>query len=166
MLCDQLSPHLHRAFEAASVCWLTTLPTAEHGFALNKEEFCDALCLRFGWQSVNLPHMYVCGRSFSVEHAFTCPYGGFPSTRRNEIRDLTTSLLSEVCCDVGVEPALQPVEGEQLQFSTANGEDGARLDVVARTFGVGIGSVSFLMSGVFNTLGYAPIFVPNCPDGT
>jgi len=68
---------------------------------------------------------------FSVEHAFTCPCDGFPSIRYNEIRDLTASLLSE---DVGVEPALQPVEDEPLKFATANEEDGARLDVVARDF--------------------------------
>ena len=49
-------------------------------------------------------------------------------------QDLTASLLSEVCCDVGVEPALQPLDGEPLQFATANSEDGARLDVVARDF--------------------------------
>ena len=36
--------------------------------------------------------------------------------------------------DVGVEPALQPVEGGPLQFSTANRDDGAHLDVVARDF--------------------------------
>ena len=51
-----------------------------------------------------------------------------------EVRDLTASLLSEVCSDVGVEPALQPLDGEPLQFATANSEDGARLDVVARDF--------------------------------
>ena len=60
---DQLSSHLHCAFEAASEqgasCWLTTLPIAEHGFALSKGEFHDALCLRFGWQPVYLPQMCV-----------------------------------------------------------------------------------------------------------
>ena len=54
--------------------------------------------------------------------------------RHNEVRDLTASLLSEVCSDVGVEPALQPLDGEPLQFATANSEDGSRLDVVARDF--------------------------------
>ena len=39
-----------------------------------------------------------------------------------------------MCSDVGVEPALQPVEGKPLQFATANREDGAHLDVVARDF--------------------------------
>ena len=37
-------------------------------------------------------------------------------------------------CDVGVEPALQPLDHEPLHYATANREDGARLDVVARDF--------------------------------
>ena len=83
-----------------------------------------------------MPQTCVYGKpAFCVEHAFTCPCGGFPSIRHNEVRDLTASLLSEVCSDVGAEPALQPVEGEPLQFATASREDGAaRLDVVARDF--------------------------------
>ena len=81
-----------------------------------------------------MPQTCVCGKPFCEEHAFTCPCGGFPSIRHNEVRDLTASLLSEVCSDVGVEPALQPLDGEPLQFATANSEDGARLDVVARDF--------------------------------
>ena len=39
-----------------------------------------------------------------------------------------------MCSDVGVEPALQPLDGEPLQFATANSEDGACLDAVARDF--------------------------------
>ena len=127
------------------------------------------LCLRFGWQPVNLPlnlpQMYVCGKPFRVEHAFTCPYDGFPSICRNEIRDLTASLLSEVCCDVGVEPAFQPVEGEPLQFDTANGEDAASLDVIARDFWGWNRQHTFLMSGC-SILLTTPIFIPNCPDVT
>ena len=83
---------------------------------------------------MNLPQTCVCGKSFSVEHAFSCPCGGFPSICHNEVRDLTASLLSEVCCDVGVEPALLPVDCEPLRYVTANREDGAQLDVVARDF--------------------------------
>ena len=40
-------------------------------------------------------------------------------------------LLSEVGSDVGIEPAL---DSEPLWYATANREDGARLDVVARDF--------------------------------
>ena len=63
------------------------------------------------------------------------------SDYHNEIRDLTASLLSKVCCDVGVEPALQPLDHEPLRYATANREDNARLDIVARDFGSTIGSV-------------------------
>ena len=49
---------------------------------------------------MNLPQACVFGKSFSVEHAFSCPCGGFPFIRHNEIHDLTTSLLSEVCSNV------------------------------------------------------------------
>ena len=83
-----------------------------------------------------------------MEHAFTCPCGGFPSIYHNEVRDLTASLLNEVCSDVGVEPVIQPVNGKPLQFATANREDGAHLYVVARGFW---GWHVFLMSG-FSTL--------------
>ena len=43
-------------------------------------------------------------------------------------------LLSEVCPDVGVEPALQRLDSEPLQYATAIREDGAHLDVVAWDF--------------------------------
>ena len=39
-----------------------------------------------------------------------------------------------MCCNVGVEPVLQPLDREPLRYATANSEDGARLDVVARDF--------------------------------
>ena len=72
----------------------------------------------------------MCGKSFSVEHAFSCSGDGFPSMHHNDIRDLTTSHLSEECCDVGVDPALQPLDHEPLRYAAANREDGARLDIV------------------------------------
>ena len=132
---DRLSPSLRRTFEAASECgssgWLITLPIAPHGFAMPKGEFRNALCLRFGWRVPNLPQTFVCGKSITVQHAFSCPCGGFPSIRQ---RSLTVELLSELCSDVGIEPALQPLDSEPLRYATANREDGTRLEVVARGF--------------------------------
>ena len=52
----------------------------------------------------------------------------------NELHNLTAELLSEVCTDDGIEPALQPLDSKPLWYATANWEDGARLDVVARDF--------------------------------
>ena len=45
-----------------------------------------------------------------MEHALSCPCGGLPSIRHNELRDITAALLSEVCHNVGIEPPLQPVK--------------------------------------------------------
>ena len=39
-----------------------------------------------------------------------------------------------MCNDVGIEPPLQPLDNKPLHFDTANCEDDARLDIVARGF--------------------------------
>ena len=110
--------------------WLSTLPIMEHGFALHKGAFRDALCLRYGWHPSNLPSYCSCGKEFTVEHALSCSHGGFPSIHHNELRDITAGLLSEVCHNV----ARRPVTEEQLNHRTANKEDGARLDITAESF--------------------------------
>ena len=120
--------------EKGASSWLSTLPIDEHGFALHKGAFRDALCLRYGWRPAHLPSNCVCGEKFTVDHALNCPRGGYPSIRHNELRDITADLLSEVCHGVGTEPCLQPVTDEQLMHRTANREDGARLDIVAENF--------------------------------
>ena len=68
---------------------------------------------------------------FSLEHALSCPAGGFPFICHNEVRDITATLLSEVCSNVEIEPHLQPLTGEYFLLRTANCEQNARLDVVA-----------------------------------
>ena len=47
-----------------SSSWLSALPLKDQGFSLNKGEFRDALCLRYGWQMKNLPQL------ISLEMAF------------------------------------------------------------------------------------------------
>ena len=135
---DQLPINMQRAMslstEKGSSNWLSTLPIAEHGFALHKSAFRDALCLRYGWHPPNLPLQCTCGKQFSVEHALSCPHGGFPSSRHNELRDITAELMTEVCHNVGIEPTLQPITDERLVHRTANRQDGARLDVAADSF--------------------------------
>jgi len=53
-----------------------------------------------------LPAHFTCGNSFTVEHTLSCPKGGLPSIRHNKIRDLTATLLTEVCSQVVVESEL------------------------------------------------------------
>ena len=69
-----------------------------------------------------------------MEHALSCPCGGFPFIRHNEIRDITAKFMSEVCHNVWVEPPLQSLSGEIMSHKTANVEDGARLDIKAQGF--------------------------------
>ncbi|KAG0729126.1 hypothetical protein GWK47_030959 [Chionoecetes opilio] len=54
--------------------------------------------------------------------------------RHDEVRDVTASMLREVCRDVSTEPTLLPLDGEQLQYRTANTANEARVDVSARGF--------------------------------
>ena len=96
-----------------------------------------------------LPHMCMwC--NFSVQHVLSCPRGGFPSIRHNEIRDVTANLLTEVCHDVVVEPDLQPLTDEALACATSNLSDGARLDIAVNGFWGGRYEKSFLDVRVFN----------------
>ena len=106
----------------------------EHGFYLNKTAFWDAIYMRYGWKPERMPDKCICSAQFSVEHAITCPRGGFTFIRHNEIRDLTANLLSEVCHGVQTEPDLQPLTGETFSLQTANGQDNARLDIQACGF--------------------------------
>ena len=46
----------------------------------------------------------MCGKKLTVEHAFTCSTGGFPTLRHNDIRDLTADLMAEVTSNVCTEP--------------------------------------------------------------
>ena len=133
-----LSTELQCARELACLkgasSWLTVLPLDEHGFSLQKGDFRDAVCLRYGWSLPHLPTECICGASFTVDHAFTCPHGGFPTLRHNEIRDITAQLMSEVCPNVATELTLQPVTNECFFHLSTNTESGAHQDVRAQGF--------------------------------
>ena len=134
----QLSPQLNRlvelAMEKGASSWLSVLPLDDHNFSLHKGAFKDAICLRYGWKLPNTPTKCTCGTAFSIDHAIICPKGGFPTIRHNELRDVTASLLSEICHNVATEPRLQPLSGESLTHRSAITSDDARLDIRARGF--------------------------------
>ena len=120
--------------ETGSSAWLTVLPLQDQGFHLNKQEFWDALHLRYGWKLVNTPSHCVCGSPFTPDHAMICRHGGLTFVRHNEIRDLTAEWLNKVCYDVATEPPLQQLSGEAIVPMTANRQDEARADIHARGF--------------------------------
>ena len=155
---SHLPPDLQRAMnlsqEKGASNWLTVLPVEEFGFSLHKGAFRDALALRYGWPLHNTPSTCSCGSCFSVEHALSCPKGGYPSIRHNEIRDFTAYLLTEVCHNVAVEPHLQPLSGETMHGASSITQDGARLDIAADGFWGGRFERAFFDVKVFNP--YAP----------
>ena len=119
--------------EKGASAWLTSLPLADCGFRLNKQQFVDALCMRYDLVLDNTPRRCACGEVYSVNHCLTCKNGGFVNIRHNTVRDTTQALLKEVCKDVQAEPALLPVTGEDLQRG-ANASDRARVDICALGF--------------------------------
>ena len=69
-----------------------------------------------------------------------------------------------MCHNVGSEPILQPVTGEQLLHRTANREDGARLDIVAESFWGRDRQRAFFDVRVFNPFAqsYRNTSLPQC----
>jgi len=130
--------------------WLTALPLQHHGFAIHKGAFRDALALRYGWALERLPSQCICGKPFNTDHALNCSTSGFSTACHNEVRDLLTSLLTEVCSDVAVEPALQPITGETFQRRSTSTDNGARLDIRVRGFRGSWSESAFLDVRIFN----------------
>ena len=125
---------LTTATERGSSSWLTVLPLEDEGKSLSKQEFRDALAIRYNLTASNLPRTCVCGTIFDIDHAMTCKRGGYISHRHDRIRDLYPKRLQKVCQDVSIEPHLRLLTGETLQYASANTSDFARLDIKARHF--------------------------------
>ena len=120
--------------EPGASSWLLALPLQEQDFHLNKQDFWDAVHLRYGWKLLNVPSRCVYGASFTIDHAMVCQHGGLTFVRHNDLRDITAGLLSRVCSDVATEPPLQPLSGEVITPKSANRQDDARADIHAHGF--------------------------------
>ena len=95
--------------------WLTTIPLKEWGYDLNKQKFWDAIRIRYNWNLERLPTDCICGEKFNLSHALSCKKGGMVTLRHNELRDITATLLKEICHDVRTEPPLVEVNGGSPQ---------------------------------------------------
>ena len=147
---ESLQRAIDLAQEKGASSWLTSLPTQVFGFSLRKGAFRDAVALRYGWSPLNVPVYCACGTSFTVHHALSCPKGGLPTLRHNEVQDHTTNLMAEVCYDVCTEPHLQFITSETLSGGSAITNDGAMLDVAASGFWGGRHKQTFFDVRVFN----------------
>ena len=122
--------------EHGSSNWLNVLPIEELNYSLSKNEFWDAVRLRYEWPIPNMPNLCSCSEKFNVQHAMSCKKGGFITMRHNDLRDMTADLLSEVCKDVEVEPVLHKLTGEEFKRKSVKREDESRLDISVKGFWV------------------------------
>ena len=113
---------------------MTVLPLSDHDFDLNKQQFWDAIRLRYGWPIPNLPLYCVCGSKFNMQHCMSCKKGGFVTLRHNNVRNLTANMLKEVCSDVAIEPPLIELTGENFKLKSTKTGDESRTDICARGF--------------------------------
>ena len=147
---EQCKRNIEIIRETGSSNWLSVVPIKEYTYTLNKQQFWDSLRLRYHWPIPGLPTMCPCGEKFNVQHALSCKKGGFITLRHNEVRDITATLLSEVCKDVEVQPSLIKLQGEEQRLiNTAKTQDDVRLDFCGR--GIWIrGQRAFFDVRVFN----------------
>ena len=122
---ENLKPLVEQACDKGASCWLNALPIKDQNLDLNKEEFKDALRLRYNVPLANLPSYCACGEKFDELHAMSCKKGGFVCNRHDNIRDLLTVCLNKVCTDVQAEPHLIPLSNERFTLKSANKSDEA-----------------------------------------
>ncbi len=119
------------AQEKGASVWLSALPLQALGYTLNKQEFRDAIRLRYSWDITEMPKHCACGQPTSVDHTLTCKVGGYVGLRHNRLRDTEALLMKEIAKDVQIEPMLLPVGNTQLAPGTTR-QPQARLDISAR----------------------------------
>ena len=125
---------LESATAKGSSSWLTSLPLQDENRSLNKEEFRDALALRYGWRPKNFPQKCACGAMNSITHCLDCKLGGYVTMRHNEMRNTFAKLLTKAGCKVSVEQQLLPDEGELDGVKGVEKGDESRMDVTALGF--------------------------------
>ena len=154
-----LKRYVELACEKGAGVWLSALPLQAAGYIMNKQEFRNAICLRYGRAVPNTPPYCACGEKNDLDHTLNCKLGGYVTMRHNNIRDVEARFLKEVCKDVKTEPELIPIGNTESESS--NEAKKARPDVSA----VGIWSSmerTFLDVRIMNP--NSPSYVDKTPE--
>ena len=108
---------INGAMEKGASSWLSALPIKAIGYALNKQEFTDAIwiCMRYGWKVKGIPTHCACGETNSVDHSLIRKLGGYTSMRHKSVRNSKAQIMREVCRDVQTEPKLLPINENDYQ---------------------------------------------------
>ena len=116
--------------EQGSSSWLTVLPIKQ--LSLSKAELWNVAYQRYGLPLKRLPRHYSCLKVYTVQHALSYKKGGFVTLRRKKLRDNIGEMLQEVTSDVGIEPMLQSLTGEEQSIGGNISE--TRADISVRRF--------------------------------
>ena len=119
---------MSKADEKGVSSWLTADPPNEKGMVLNKSDFRDAICLRYGFRLDGMPTTCVCGTAMTVDHGMTCPSAGYPTAQQNEVRDVMADAMCSVFSEVEIEPKLLS-STEDLSGKTMKCANEARVDI-------------------------------------
>ena len=65
---EAVSKNLELISQKGASAWLTCLPLEEHNFTLNKQEFRDAMYLRYQKAIADIPRYCSCGERNSIDH--------------------------------------------------------------------------------------------------
>ena len=107
--------------------WISSLPLENEGYVFNKQLFWDLIHTRYGWELTRLPENCACGVKFDLHHGLSCKKVGLVTIRHNQGRNITATLLNEICNDVQIKSQLQSLSGEYFAAKTANKHEDARL---------------------------------------
>ena len=118
----------HAAREKGASSWLSALPIQRLRYKINKEEFKDAFCLRYGWRIQDMPKFCACGQANSLDHVLICKKRGYVSMRHYILRGTEAKLLQEFCQIRKTKPELLPTTNE---IARGNITDKARLDILS-----------------------------------
>jgi len=55
------------------------LPIKVIGYKLNKQEFMDTICVKYGWKVKGISTHCACGETNSVDHSLKCKLCGYTS---------------------------------------------------------------------------------------
>ena len=136
---QKLSPKEQRNLdwisEKGASSFLTCLPLGKLRFHLTRQEFHDAISVRYNMPIVGdpRPEICCCGDKNTIEHALSCKKGGYVSLRNNCIRDYIAGELDSICYNTQIEPRLLSTNGRDLPEGTIT-DDHARLDISTRDF--------------------------------
>ena len=100
-------------FESEYILWLNGLPMKKQNLYLNKENFRDALRLKYGIPLEYLPSKCACCEKFNKNHVISCKKYSIVKHRHNNIGDFFTT-----CLDLNASDFRRGVD--KWYFSTLN----------------------------------------------